>query len=46
MAGNAIRINDELIVEDRMHSYDELLPDHAAFKVQFGKKKIVLVRPI
>jgi tyrosyl-tRNA synthetase len=46
MAGNAIRINDELIVEDRMHSYDELLPDHGAFKVQFGKKKIVLVRPV
>ncbi len=46
MAGNAIRINDELVVEDRMHSYDELLPDHGAFKVQFGKKKIVLVRPV
>ncbi|MGV3577822.1 tyrosine--tRNA ligase [Brevundimonas sp.] len=45
MAGNAIRINDELIVEDRLHSYDELLPEHGAFKVQFGKKKIVLVRP-
>ena len=46
MAGNAIRINDELVVEDRMHSYDELLPGHGAFKVQFGKKKIVLVRPV
>ncbi len=46
MAGNAVRINDELITEDRMHNYDELLPEFEAFKVQFGKKKIVLVRPI
>jgi len=46
MAGSAIRINDELISEDRMHSYDELLPELKAFKVQFGKKKIVLVKPV
>jgi tyrosyl-tRNA synthetase len=46
MAGHAIRINDELITEDRLHGYDELLPEHQAFKVQFGKKKIVLVRPV
>lgn len=46
IAGNAIRINDELITESRMHGYDELLTDYGAFKVQFGKKKIVLVRPV
>jgi tyrosyl-tRNA synthetase len=46
IAGGGVRINDEKIAEDRMHGYDELLPDHGAFKVQFGKTKIVLVKPI
>ena len=46
MAGNAVRVNDELITEDRLHEYAELLPEFGAFKVQFGKKKIVLVKPI
>jgi len=45
IAGGAIRINDEKIAEDRTHAYSEVLPDHGAFKVQFGKTKIALVRP-
>jgi tyrosyl-tRNA synthetase len=46
IAGRSIRINDELILEDRMHDYSELLPEHGAFKVQFGKKKIALIKPV
>ena len=46
IAGGAVRINDERIAQDRMHTYDEMLPDHGAFKVQFGKTKIVLVKPV
>jgi tyrosyl-tRNA synthetase len=45
IAGGAVRINDEKIEADRTHLYTEVLPEHGAFKVQFGKTKIALVRP-
>ncbi len=44
IAEGAVRINDQRIAEPRMHSYDELLPEIGAFKVQLGKR-IVLVTP-
>jgi tyrosyl-tRNA synthetase len=46
IAQGGVRINDERIMESRHHSYDELLPELKAFKVQVGKTKIVLVRPV
>ena len=42
----AVRVNDQKILEDRMHGYDEVLADLEAFKVQVGPKRIVLVKPI
>ncbi len=46
IAEGAVRVNDEKILEDRAHNYDELLPEVDAFKVQVGKKRIALVRPV
>jgi len=46
IAGGGVRINDQRIAEDRDHSYAELLPEVGAFKVQLGKTKIVLVKPV
>jgi tyrosyl-tRNA synthetase len=44
IAEGAVRINDERIAEPRNHELTELLPEIAAFKVQLGKR-IVLVKP-
>ena len=46
IANGGVSINDRRIEQDEHHTYDQLLPDHQAFKVQVGKKKIVLVKPV
>jgi tyrosyl-tRNA synthetase len=47
IAEGAVRINDELVREDRLFLYGEVIPGLGAFKVQLGKNlsKIVLVKP-
>ncbi len=46
IAGGGVSINDRRMTSDEMLSYDRLLPELGAFKVQVGKKKIVLVKPV
>ncbi len=46
IAEGAVRINDEKITESRNHNYNEILESVSAFKVQIGKKRIVLVKPV
>ena len=46
IAEGAVRVNDEKIIEDRLHEYAEMLDDVGAFKVQVGKKRIALVKPV
>jgi tyrosyl-tRNA synthetase len=46
IAQGGVRINDVRMAEPRNHNYDELLPELNAFKVQVGKTKIVLVKPV
>jgi tyrosyl-tRNA synthetase len=47
IAENAVRINDQLITDPlRWYTASDVDPELDAFKVQYGKKKIVLVRPI
>lgn len=41
----AVRINDEKVSDERPHSWDAVLEEVGAFKVQVGKKRIALVRP-
>ncbi|MEM1389449.1 MAG: tyrosine--tRNA ligase [Pseudomonadota bacterium] len=41
----AVRINDERIQADTTHSWESVLEDVSAFKVQVGKKRIALVKP-
>ena len=47
IAEGAVRINDELRRTDDIVHYDDVDPEHGAFKVQLGKNlsKIVLVKP-
>jgi tyrosyl-tRNA synthetase len=45
IANGGVAINDQRMTTDDKHTYDQLLPDLQAFKVQVGKKKIVLVKP-
>jgi tyrosyl-tRNA synthetase len=43
----AVRINDQQVRNpDELYRYDNMDPSVGAFKVQFGKKKVVLVRPV
>ncbi|MDJ0921165.1 MAG: tyrosine--tRNA ligase [Henriciella sp.] len=42
----AVRVNDEKIAEDQTHDWDALLAEVDAFKVQVGKKRIALVKPV
>jgi tyrosyl-tRNA synthetase len=43
----AIRINDQLIEKhDKYYTRDQIDPQTGAFKIQYGKKKIVLLKPI
>ena len=46
IANGGVAINDRRMTQDEQHAYDQLLPDVQAFKVQVGKKKIVLVKPV
>ena len=46
IANGGVSINDHRMTTDDKHTYDQLLPDLQAFKVQVGKKKIVLVKPV
>ena len=41
----AVRINDEKVTDEQQHSWDAILEEVGAFKVQVGKKRIALVRP-
>ena len=45
IANGGVSINDRRMADDESHTYDQILPDLQAFKVQVGKKKIVLVKP-
>ncbi|MEM7492403.1 MAG: tyrosine--tRNA ligase [Pseudomonadota bacterium] len=42
----AVRVNDDRIAEDQTHSWETILESVSAFKVQVGKKRIALVKPI
>ncbi len=42
----AVRVNDEKIATDRTHDWADILADVEAFKVQVGKKRIALVKPV
>jgi tyrosyl-tRNA synthetase len=45
--GGGVRINDERITDyAKEYRYSDVLSDVDAFKIQFGKTKIVLVRPV
>lgn len=42
----AVRVNDVKIADDQTHHWDDVIDDVAAFKVQVGKKRIALVKPV
>ena len=46
IANGGVSINDRRMTKDEEHTYDELHPELRTFKVQVGKKKIVLVKPV
>ena len=46
MGEGAVRVNDTKITADQTHAWSEVLPDVEAFKVQVGKKRIALVKPV
>ena len=46
MGEGAVRVNDVKIAADQAHDWSDLLADVEAFKVQVGKKRIALVKPI
>ena len=46
IAENAVRINDRLVTDPKgWNNRNDVDPQTGAFKVQYGRKKIVLVRP-
>lgn len=46
MNEGAVRVNDEKVAADQTHSWNNVLADVDAFKVQVGKKRIALVKPV
>jgi hypothetical protein len=46
MNEGAVRINDVKISADQHHDWNGVLDDVNAFKVQVGKKRLALVKPI
>ena len=46
IAEGAVRVNDEKVGEDQPHTWTDILADVDAFKVQIGKKRIALVKPV
>ncbi|MEL7030746.1 MAG: tyrosine--tRNA ligase [Pseudomonadota bacterium] len=46
MGEGAVRVNDEKIAADQAHAWSDVLDEVEAFKVQVGKKRIALVKPV
>ncbi|MEM9178144.1 MAG: tyrosine--tRNA ligase [Pseudomonadota bacterium] len=46
MGEGAVRVNDEKIAADQTHAWTDILTEVDAFKVQVGKKRIALVKPV
>lgn len=46
MGEGAVRVNDQKVGEDQTHAWADILSDVEAFKVQVGKKRIALVKPV
>ena len=46
MGEGAVRVNDEKVAADQTHAWDDILSEVDAFKVQVGKKRIALVKPV
>lgn len=46
MKEGAVRVNDDKYGEDAVHAWGDMLDDVGAFKVQVGKKRIALVKPV
>ena len=46
MGEGAVRVNDAKVGEDQTHAWTDILTDVEAFKVQVGKKRIALVKPV
>lgn len=46
MGEGAVRVNDEKIAADQSHAWGDVLADVDAFKVQIGKKRIALLKPV
>ena len=46
IAEGAVRVNDEKITEDMNHPYTDIPESMDGFKVQVGKKRIAIVKPI
>ena len=46
MGEGAVRVNDEKIAADQTHAWTDILAEVDAFKVQVGKKRIALVKPV
>ena len=46
MGEGAVRVNDEKVAADQTHGWGDVLAEVDAFKVQVGKKRIALVKPV
>ena len=46
MGEGAVRVNDEKVPADQTHAWGDVLSEVDAFKVQVGKKRIALVKPV
>ncbi|MEO0606676.1 MAG: tyrosine--tRNA ligase [Pseudomonadota bacterium] len=46
MNEGAVRVNDDKISADQTHAWSDILSEVEAFKVQVGKKRIALVKPV
>ena len=46
MGEGAVRVNDEKVPADQTHDWADILSEVEAFKVQVGKKRIALVKPV
>jgi len=46
MKEGAVRVNDHKVSEDMTHAWADILDGVDAFKVQVGKKRIALVKPV
>ena len=46
MNEGAVRVNDAKVGADQTHAWGDILSEVEAFKVQVGKKRIALVKPV